>query len=71
LTEDGPECGVIRQKREDEPLGDGSVLLQLEHVAPGIANVRAVHGRPPMVNSRSYEEGWERIFGGSAEPGEA
>ncbi len=46
-------------------------LLDLEYLAPGVASVRNAYGRPPMVNSRSYEEGWERIFGGAAETGQA
>jgi hypothetical protein len=73
VDEDGARPMVMRplDSEQDADCIENSEVLELEHVAPGLANVRAIHGRPPLVNSRSYEEGWERIFGGSTEPGQA
>lgn len=70
LSETSAELGVLLPHDPDAPLPKRGELVELEPVAPGVAAVQA-YGRPPMVNSRSYEEGWERIFGGSNSVGEA
>jgi len=71
ISEESSQQVLLRPKREDEDVPEGCELLDLEPIAPRLSEVRAVHGRPPRVNSRSYLEGWERIFGGRNEAGQA
>lgn len=71
VNEQGASIGRVRAYDPERPSDSHHELLEIEHLGPGLAAVVESHGRPAMVNSRSYEEGWERIFGGRADPGEA
>lgn len=64
VQESGTRRIVARLFRKGDDLPKNAELLEIEHVAPGVLEVKAVYGRPAMVNSRSFREGWERIFSG-------
>lgn len=64
--------GVLSHYKEGKDL-QGKSLVGLEHIEENRYRVtREVPiDRPAMVSSPSYREGWDRIFGGKTEVGQA
>jgi hypothetical protein len=62
ISDGGAHMGAARLYSREDDLPKNAELLEIEHLAPGIAEVKSVSGRPAMVNSRAFREGWERLF---------
>jgi hypothetical protein len=58
----GSRTVIAQLHSRDEEIPEDTEVLEIEHLAPGIAEVKQISGRPAMVNSRAFQEGWERLF---------
>ena len=61
VTRHGPDCPVTKQIRET---GDELVALAGERA-------NSEKSGPPKCNSNAYRRGWDNIFGGQQEVGQA
>lgn len=74
FDKDGVEPGRLYRDLESVPEGEVvSAEVHLERVAGPLHRIISEKpvGRPALVNSRSYREHWDNIFGGKSVVGEA
>lgn len=72
INQEGSRPARVYMEEASVPGGAGS-KLSLERIAGPFHKVVSEEpiGRPAMVNSRSYRENWDNIFGGKSVVGEA